>query len=70
MGVFMSYISDKGHTLIDHRLYLPRSWAEDQIKRKKTAIPEEIKFATKPQLAQQMLSSAIPSGNSSSVVRS
>jgi len=25
VGVFMSYISDKGHTLIDP--YLPRSWA-------------------------------------------
>lgn len=62
VGVFMSYISDKGHTLVDRRLYLPRSWAEDQSKRKKTAIPEAIEFATKPQLAQQMLSSAIHAG--------
>jgi len=62
VGVFMSYISEKGHTLIDRRLYLPRSWAEDQSKRKKTAIPESIKFATKPQLAQQMLESAIIDG--------
>lgn len=62
VGVFMSYISDLGHTLIDRRLYLPRSWTEDHNKRKKGAIPEEIEFATKPQLAQQMLSSAINQG--------
>jgi len=53
---------DKGHTLIDRRLYLPRSWAEDQNKRKKGAIPEELLFATKPQLAQQMLESALAQG--------
>lgn len=62
VGVFMSYISDKGQTLIDRRLYLPRSWAQDQSKRKKTAIPEAVEFATKPQLAQQMLQSAINEG--------
>jgi SRSO17 transposase len=62
VGVFMSYISDRGQTLIDRRLYLPRSWAEDRSKRKKGGIPEEIEFATKPQLAQQMLSSAINEG--------
>ena len=48
VGVFMSYISDKGHTLIDSRLYLPRSWSEDQNKPGKGVIPETIKFATKP----------------------
>ena len=62
VGVFMSYISDRGQTLIDRRLYLPRSWTEDQNKRQKGAIPEEIEFATKPQLAQQMLSSALAQG--------
>ncbi|MBD2309884.1 IS701 family transposase [Chroococcidiopsis sp. FACHB-1243] len=62
VGVFMSYISARGHTLIDRRLYLPRSWTEDQNKRQKGAIPEEIEFATKPQLAIQMLSSALAQG--------
>lgn len=62
VGVFMSYISAQGHTLIDRRLYLPRSWTEEQNKRKKGAIPEEIEFATKPQLAQQMLESALAQG--------
>ncbi len=62
VGVFMSYISARGHTLIDLRLYLPRSWTEDQNKRKKGAIPEEIVFATKPQLAKQMLESALAEG--------
>ena len=58
----MSYISDKGHSLIDRRLYLPGSWAEDESKRKKAAIPESIEFASTPQLAQQMLESALKAG--------
>jgi len=53
---------EKGDTLVDRRLYLPRSWVEDSCKRKKTAIPESIEFATKPQLAIQMLESAINQG--------
>ena len=62
VGVFTSYISDKGHSLIDRRLYLPGSWAEDESKRKKAAIPESIEFASTPQLAQQMLESALKAG--------
>lgn len=62
VGVFLAYVSPHGHTLIDRRLYLPQSWASDQDKRKKTGVPETIKFATKPQLAKQMLQSAFASG--------
>ncbi len=40
----------------------PVHGAQDQSKRKKTAIPEAVEFATKPQLAQQMLESAINEG--------
>lgn len=62
VGVFLAYVSLHGHTLIDRRLYLPQSWARNQDKRKKTGVPETIKFATKPQLAKQMLQSAFASG--------
>lgn len=60
--VFLAYLSEHGHTLIERRLYLPQSWATDQTKRNKTGVPETITFATKPRLARAMLHSAFASG--------
>jgi SRSO17 transposase len=62
VGVFLAYITEKGHTLIDRRLYLPKSWTEDPQKCGKAGVPEAVKFAIKPQLAQQMLQSAWDAG--------
>jgi SRSO17 transposase len=62
VGVFLAYLSEHGHTLIDRRLYLPQTWATDQTKRKKAGVPETISFATKPRLATDMLQSAFASG--------
>ena len=62
VGVFLAYITGKGHTLVDRRLYLPKSWADDADKRRKAGVPETVKFATKAQLAQQMLQSAWDAG--------
>lgn len=62
VGVFLAYVSPHGHSLIDRRLYLPQSWASDPDKRAKVGVPETVKFATKPQLAKQMLQSAFESG--------
>jgi SRSO17 transposase len=62
VGVFLAYVTTQGHSLIDRRLYLPKSWAEDPQKRGKVGVPETIQFATKAQLAQQMLQSAWQAG--------
>ena len=62
VGVFLSYNTGKGHTLIDRRLYLPKSWVEDSDKRSKAGVPKTTTFATKAQLAQQMLQSAWDAG--------
>ncbi|NJR39237.1 MAG: IS701 family transposase [Leptolyngbyaceae cyanobacterium CSU_1_4] len=62
VGVFLAYVTSKGHSLIDRRLYLPKSWADDPQKRSKVGVPETIQFATKAQLAQQMLQSAWEAG--------
>lgn len=55
IGVFLAYVSDHGHTLLDRELYLPTDWIADWDRRQHAAIPEERTFATKPQLARQML---------------
>ena len=62
VGVFLAYVSPQGHSLIDRRLYLPQSWCNDTDKRAKAGVPQNVKFATKPQLAKQMLKSAFEAG--------
>src|SRR6187200_1193932 len=59
IGVFLAYASSKGHALIDRELYLPKEWAEDLARRKAAGIPQEVAFATKPELARRMIARAI-----------
>ena len=57
-GVFLGYISEKGYTLLDRRLYLPLEWLNEQEyaqQRKKCKLPEDIKFKTKQELAWDMI---------------
>ncbi len=62
IGVFLAYASSKGHTLLDRELYLPKEWAADADRRREAGVPGEVKFATKPQLARQMLERAFEAG--------
>lgn len=55
VGVFLSYVSAKGHTLIDRELYLPKEWIDNPGRCREAGIPEEIGFQTKCELAQQMI---------------
>ena len=55
LGVFLSYASSKGHTPIDRRLYMPQSWMDDSERRSKAGVPEDLEFATKPELALEMI---------------
>jgi SRSO17 transposase len=55
VGVFLSYISPLGHTLVDRELYLPRHWVEDRSRCQEAGIPEAVHFQTKCELARQMM---------------
>ena len=55
VGVFLSYVSGKGHTLIDRELYLPKEWIDDPGRCREAGIPETIGFQTKCELARQMI---------------
>jgi len=59
IGVFLSYTSIYGHTLLDRALYLPKSWIQDRERCREANIPEEVKFATKPELAIQLIERAL-----------
>jgi SRSO17 transposase len=55
VGVFLSYVTARGHTLIDRELYLPLDWTEDRDRCQAAGIPESVRFQTKPELARGML---------------
>jgi len=63
VGVFLSYASPRGHALLDRELYLPKSWADDQERCREAHVPEEVTFATKPELALRMLERTLDSGH-------
>jgi SRSO17 transposase len=44
VGVFLSYVSERGVAPLDRRLYLPHDWAKDRARRKKCHVPKEIEF--------------------------
>jgi SRSO17 transposase len=55
IGVFLVYATAKGRTFLDREVYLPKEWAADETRRRAADVPTEVRFATKPQLAQRML---------------
>lgn len=62
IGVFLSYASEHGHTLMDRELYLPKAWTDDRERGRGAGIPDERAFATKPVLARQMLERTFAAG--------
>jgi SRSO17 transposase len=62
IGVFLAYASPLGHTLLDRALYLPQEWTDDRDRCRQAGVPEDQCFATKPQLARQMLQRALATG--------
>jgi SRSO17 transposase len=62
VGVFLAYASAKGQTFLDRALYLPQSWTKDPDRCRQVGVPDELEFATKPELARQMLQRAVQAG--------
>lgn len=55
IGVFLTYTTVVGHTLLDRELYLPKSWTNDPKRCQEADVPTRVRFATKPTLAARML---------------
>jgi SRSO17 transposase len=58
VAVTMTYATGRGHALIGRALYLPEGCAADEEHRELAGVPEEMMFATKPQLAGHLLDRA------------
>ena len=58
VAVTLTFASGRGHALIDRALYLPQACAADDEHRELAGIPDEVGFATKPQLAGELLERA------------
>lgn len=62
VGIFLGYASERGHTLLDRRLYLPKSWTQDVGRRRECHVPDVIDFKTGWELAWEMYQEARRSG--------
>jgi len=58
MAVTLTYATGRGHALIGRALYLPEACAADEEHRELAGVPEEVVFASKPQLAGTLLERA------------
>jgi SRSO17 transposase len=58
VAVTLTYATGRGHALIGRALYLPEARAADEEHRELAGVPEEVLFATKPQLAGGLLDRA------------
>ncbi len=54
-----AYVTGRGHVLFDFRLYLPKAWCRDRRRRQRAQVPREVAFATKTELARDMITGAV-----------
>lgn len=64
VGVFAGYSSSKGYGLISTQLFMPEKWFQEEYaqKRKDCAVPEDLTFKTKPQIALELIRKIEQSG--------
>ena len=62
IGVFLLYASERGAAFIDRALYLPDEWMGEAARRAEAHIPEQGGFATKGELARDLLARAFAAG--------
>ncbi len=60
--VYASYAAAAGHSVIAARLYVPKDWAADRQRCAAAGIPGDLEFATKPQLAAEIVSQLLGEG--------
>src|ERR1700751_1002371 len=59
IGVVGCSLSRRGHASIERALYLPKEWTDDPDRLKAAHVPDNVAFATKPQMARRMIARAL-----------
>lgn len=59
MGTSLTVATRTEQVPIDFALYLPESWANDAARRREARIPDDVQFATKSELALQLMRRAL-----------
>ncbi len=62
VAVTLTLATNEGSLPLAFRLYLPREWADDEARRGKVGVPDEVSFATKPELAMRQIEAALRAG--------
>jgi SRSO17 transposase len=62
VAVTLSIVNHAASLPVAWRLYLPEAWASDPVRRAKAGVPEEVGFATKPEIALAQLRAAVAAG--------
>lgn len=60
--VMLTYAAATGHAFLDRGLYVPEEWTGDRERCREAGVPDEVGFATKPELAIAMLTDALAAG--------
>lgn len=68
VAVSLSIAGERGSLPVGYQLYLPGEWADDEVRRRKVGVPEEVVFKTKPELAMQQIEAALAAGYPRGVV--
>jgi SRSO17 transposase len=56
VAIYLGYVSRKGHTLVDTRLYLPKEWTKETARLDKAGVPKTSRaYRTRHQLVLEML---------------
>jgi SRSO17 transposase len=64
IGVFLAYVSTRGHALVDGRLYLPPEWTADPARCRAAGVPAaELRYQSKAELALAELRQARARGH-------
>jgi SRSO17 transposase len=62
IGVFAAYATGRGRALVDRELYLPKAWTSDRDRCRTAKIPDERGFATKGELARDIVRRCVAAG--------
>jgi len=62
VAVSVSLACDQGSVPVAWQLYLPEEWAVDAVRRTRAGVPEDLRFATKPQIALAQLRALLAEG--------